>query len=105
MHHKSCILAAGLSSALAVKAAPYIYARQEASLPAVQANTLVDLVDEAYLRIGAETLQRIADENNGTRAFGTPGYALEHFFLAYKSESTLFVQALRRSRVDRIPIE
>jgi hypothetical protein len=73
MHHMKCILAAGLYSALAVNAAPHLYTRQGASLPAVQANTLVELVDEAYLRQGAETLQRIADEHNGTRAFGTPG--------------------------------
>lgn len=46
----------------------------DSDLPPVTSEALVDLIKLEDLEAGAITLQKIADENDGTRVFGSPGH-------------------------------
>lgn len=54
----------------------------DSDLPPVSSEALVDLIDVKNLQAGAEKLQQIADENDGTRVFGSPGHdaTVEYLF-------------------------
>jgi Zn-dependent M28 family amino/carboxypeptidase len=47
---------------------------EDAELPPVSSEGLVDLIELSDLKAGAEKLQSIADENDGTRVFGSTGH-------------------------------
>ena len=54
----------------------------------VSSEALVDLIDVADLKASAEKLQQIADENGGTRVFGSPGHdATVEWIMSELSES------------------
>lgn len=69
---KSSIISTCVCAAVVAQVAAQDW--QDSDLPPVSSSALIDLIDVADLKAGAEKLQSFADANSGTRVFGSPGH-------------------------------